>query len=149
MKPCDPHAAVSVVWHRDPAVDEDRSDIGPDYMIEAVESPSIWRDKLVMREGAEPVEWVIGVVPPSDMNYAESMPGGQSRMWYIFLRAVRDIRGNNGLGEPKKIERDGVKYVDPEWLAKVMAGPNRRCALDLGLIAYRWQDLAGGDLKNS
>ena len=149
MKAYDPHAAVSVVWHGDPAVDKEKSDIGDRFLIESLDKPDLWRERLVFKEGKHPTEWVIGIVPPAEMNQAEAMTGASARAWYVFLRSVRDIRGDGGLGKPKKVQRDGVEYVDPEWLAGVMGGHNRRCAIDLGLIAYRWQDLSGDDVKNS
>lgn len=152
IKACDPHSSIAVVWHRDPAVAEVVN--ADDYVIDSTKNPSIWRERLKMKDGAEPTEWILGVIPSADANAAEDLKGFASRYWHAFLHCVRDVKNPgdlaNGLDGRKlpKVTRDGVEYVDPQWLARVMVGPLRRCALDLGLIAFCWNQLSEADAKN-
>ena len=149
IKPCDPHASIGVVWHQDPAVDQETSAIGPQYAEECMKRPDAWRDRLKFRDGATPTEWILGVTPPAEANTADDMQGFSSKMWHVFLHSVRDIKNGAELGKPEKVTRDGVEYIKPSWLAGVMVGPLRRCALDLGVVAWAWNRLTEADAKNS
>lgn len=152
LKAVDVESSVSVVWHKDPAV------VGPpedgDYVSKCSENPGCWRDELVMLEGARPTEWILGVIPPAEMTAIMDSKLGQSTLWRCFLHSVRDIKNGDGLapqGDPKNIPRveiNGVSYVSPEWLARTMARGLRECAVFLGGVAMRWNQLSEDDGKN-
>ena len=146
IKPFDPQAYIPVVWSDDPAVDKDASDM-TDYIASIVRDPGTWKQRLKLRDGQTPTEFLVGVLPSAEANAAEDNRGAAARSWHSFLHSVRGIKG-----WPDKVPtvtRDGVEYVDPAWLAKTMVGPLRQCALEIGFIAYVWNNLSEADGKNS
>jgi hypothetical protein len=155
IKPVEPFSSIVLVWQGDPAVDPLKSKLDENYLVDSMKNPAAWRDRLAFRDGAAPTEWVMGVLSSSDANTAQDTRGYAAAHWYAFLHSVRDIRNHGwtpaalpGKKLPK-VTRDGVEYVDPQWLASVMVGPLRRCAIELGLIAYHWNQLSEDDAKNS
>lgn len=156
IKACDPEATIPLVWRRDEAVDQEAS--GPLdqlFLVESMVNPLTWRNKLKFKDGAKPTEFIMGVTPPSELNAAEDTEGTAARTWHVFLHSVRNIKNAGPLtahipsGKLPMTERNGVKYVDPEWLAVRMVGPLRQCANELGLITYTWNNLQETDAKNS
>jgi len=155
IKPVEPFSSIVLVWQGDPAVDPTKSKITDDYLIDSMRDPGVWRERLVFRDGTAPTEWVMGVLQSADANAAQDTRGYAAAHWFAFLHSVREIRNHGwtpaALPDKKipKVTRDGVEYVDPAWLALVMVGPLRRCAIELGLIAYHWNQLSEQDAKNS
>jgi len=162
LVPMTREASVSCISLEDPAIDQDkvqRKDMlskdgktvlvkdAAVYLTERLRKPDSWRDTVPMKEGAKPTVFVIGVVPPSELNRIEDecrRLGETGRanelMWRCFLHGVRNIEG---LGlDLVYSDVHGVKYVDPQWLADVFCGPLRKVALEIGTIIYNWNDLS-------
>jgi hypothetical protein len=146
IKPVDPQAYISVVWGGDPAIDQLASNLEK-YHERSAKDAKAAREGLKFKDGNTPTEWLLGVTPSSEANAAEDMRGFSARAWHSFLHSVRGVKG--GFDKVPTILRDGVEYVEPAWLAKTMVGTLRRCALDLGLIVYLWNNLSEDDGKNS
>lgn len=123
-----------------------------------------WRETLVMRPGQRPTEFVIGIVPPTELTRIEDECGfGTERIqvrslqWEVFKAALRDIR-NGPTKEAKtrtgtrlivpKVEMGSVERVDPVWLEEVFGGSLLRVARYIGEIAWTWNSLGDQDAKN-
>lgn len=181
QKPLSPDATVSLVWVSDPAIDdeaviiesvdngeggtkEQRTNRVAMYGAKAIMDPGSWRDILKFKDGQKPAEFVIGVIPPAELNAIEDecRPGtDQARIkelqWRCFLAALRDIR-NGPMAERKidgtkrrlvpKEERNGIERVEQAWLEETFIRKLRKCALFIGGLAYRWNQLSEDDAKN-
>ena len=115
--------------------------------------PSAWVDLLKFKQGEQPTKFVIGVIPPSEMNRItdECRVGRENEMtsqarWRAFLACVRDIQ-NMGQTPPKRTI-DGVEYVDPPWLEKNFGRGLRPVALGVGYVGWRWNQLREDEIKN-
>ena len=148
LKASDPEASITLVWRRDSAVDRDASEIGDDYITASIKDPLLWQKRLKMKDGAKPTEFVIGITPPTELNLAEDMHGIASKSWHVFIHSVRKIKNANGMGDAPTVTRNGVEYVDPEWLARTMVRGLRQCANEIGLIAFGWNNMSEDDGKN-
>ncbi len=136
------------------------------YQITQDRSPSSWRDSLVFKDGQTPTEFILGVVPPSELSRIEDEcrlgRADVARMrelcWRCFLHGLRDIRGGptteitdrdgqKRQGVPKKMV-DGIEYVDPAWLQRTFVAHLRDVATEIGLVIWRWNQLPPDDAKN-
>lgn len=162
LKPVDLEATCSVVWPEDPAVDQANSDL-TGYIKGLASDPGCWRKYLKFKDGEQPTEFMIGVIPSHLLLKAEDEYGtSKSLFWSSFLYGLRDIKNPGGLvaeftdkvtGQKKRevptIEVSGIQYVDSAWLSKIMSRKLRDCAIFVGGVAYRWNQLSEDDLKNS
>lgn len=158
-----PTSSASVVWPKDPAIDlssDDRGKCKSDlekYEQEVARNPTCWKEYLTFKDGERPTEFVIGMVDPSELNRIEDECGlGTSNFkaaemrWLCFLYGVRNIQnleleGKKGVPQ---IQRFDMEYVDPKWLAQTFSGPLRSCALFIGGVIWRWNNLNEEDSKN-
>ena len=163
LRPVSLDSSVSAVSLHDPAFDlVGKTEIGEDgkpqpmglaYVHKRAKNPAIWREVLTPKDGASPTEFVLGVIPAAELNRAEDECGlGTMRFksrelyWRCFLLGVRAIAG-----WPSKVPtkyRGDVEFVDPEWLAATFAGKLREDALDIGMQAWQWNQVAGDEVKN-
>ena len=149
LKPIEPKSTATVVWHKDPAVEEGEHG---DYPQKAQKDPSCWQSELTIKKGQKPTKFIIGVIPSSDLVRAESdnLSGEsfrlQSLFWECFLMGVRDIQ--NWSGDVPKVKRDGAEFVDPEWLERNFARDLRACGLFVGGVAWKWNCVPDSDPKN-
>ncbi len=118
-----------------------------------MDDPGKSRQLLRFIAGQEPTEWVLGVIPPDEMvriadeTSREGHEAPRERRWRAFLAALRDVRP---WPEPVKKRKVGdVEYVDQVW-AKVQFGLRglRNIALDVGLVAWAWNNLREDEAKN-
>ena len=72
IKPFDPQAYIPVVWSDDPAVDKDASDM-TDYIASIVRDPGTWKQRLKLRDGQTPTEFLVGVLPSAEANVSPPM----------------------------------------------------------------------------
>lgn len=167
LVPLTRHASVSCISLEDPAVDLENAEkkplkdaegnvvaeAVPRYLTERLKAPESWRDTVPMKEGTAPTVFVIGVVPPAELNRIEdecAKLGGERRtkelMWRAFLHGIRDVEGM-GI-EVIYTDVGGVKYASPQWLADVFCGPLRKVALEIGTIVYNWNEVSAADVGN-
>jgi len=168
LVPITKEATVSCISMQDPAIDADKvhkeiirgndgKPLSPEpiavYMRDRLRDPGSWRKTVPMKDGAKPTEFVIGVVPPSELNRIEDecRRSGQEThtnelAWRCFLHGVRDIVGI-GL-EVVYCTVGAVKYVDPQWLADVFCGRLRNVGIEIGAIVWHWNNLANEDVGN-
>jgi len=152
FKPVLPEQSVTVVSPFDPAIDESQSDI-ESYGEQALRDPGAWREHFKFKEGAEPTEFEIGVIPTAKLIQIESECGigsdniNEAKLrWMCFLYGLRDIR-NFGQEIPK-VTVNGVDYVDPEFLSKNFTRNLRHVASNLGAVIYFWNMLNDDESKN-
>ena len=135
------------------------------YQAQRMRDPGSWRELIAVRDGHQPTEFIIGVIPPSVLTRIEDecrLGRADERTrelcWRSFLACLRDIRhgpttevlgsdGQRNQGVPRKLV-DGHEYVDPDWLSRTFVGPLREVAIEIGLVAWAWQQLTPGDVKN-
>jgi hypothetical protein len=124
-----------------------------------VKDPGCWRDLLHMHPGQEPTEFVLGVIPPSRLNRIEDDARvghadrrGRQLQWESFCAALVDMRN----GPTQEIKKDGRVVhevpksqgrVDRAWLDDIFGGGLRVCALNIGSIAFMWNNMQTGDAK--
>lgn len=116
-------------------------------------NPSAWKDFLPMKPGESPTVFVIGVINSDDIvrladecKVDSPEPLHNELGWSCFLHAVRDIE--NFPGDVPKIKRGQVEYVDPVWLKANFVMGLRNIAVNVGLIAWRWNQITETDIKN-
>lgn len=154
LKPISPDATVSVVWHQDPAFDPERSRV-KEYLDNRARDPSCWRDLLVVRDGQQPTEFLIGTIPPTDLSRFEeeakvwtSEPQIQRLYLMCFLRGIREIKNGPDPNPPKVRNGDGSEYIDPSWLERNFRRDLRHAAVAIGNLIYVWNNLPEDDAKN-
>lgn len=164
LKPISNTSTAAVAWPHDPAFDATPEEIER-TAIEMAEDLGAWR-KLKVKAGEQPTLFTVGVIPPSVLTMYEDQCGievsrlglrGNTRSlyWLCFKRGIQALAGyppawlynakevpttDPGHGQPK--------HLDPLWLEQHFNGELRQCALFIGMVVYRWQDLAGRDAKN-
>ena len=161
LVPVTKDATSSCVSMQDPAINRDAivRETLPDgtsaasYIRERYKNPSSWRELVPMLEGATPTVFVIGVIPPSELNRIEDECGNADGTrnanelgWRCFLHGVRKIDGLELSIVTKQV--GGVEYVDPQWLADVFNGYLRNVAIEIGTIVWAWNQLAPEDSAN-
>lgn len=152
---------ITVMSLADEAVDEHASWGGPEHEREFArkhvaamrDDVGCWRDRVKLKPGAAPTEFVMGVIPPSELSRIEDDARlgtddqrNSSLWWGVFVAALRDIK-NLGQEVPK-VTRDGMDRVDPAWLERTFHGKMRTSALEVGLYAYNWHQMGTADAKN-
>ena len=153
FKPVLPEQSITVVSPSDPSIDIETSDLDG-YAEVSLSNPGSWRDYFKFKEGQEPTEFEIGVIPPSKLTQIEheckfgsqDFEEGKLR-WQCFLSSIRDIRKFDDSPLPKKTI-NGVDYVDPEYLSKHFGKHMRKVASHIGALAYYWNHLSEEELKN-
>ena len=161
LKPVKRNQTISVVSVHDSAIDMDRSpktetEEGDEtllYVAERSENPGCWREHLIIHDGAIPTQFVIGIVPSSELNRIDDECRLHDDMrwrelcWRCFLHGVRDIEGF-GVDRVPKEKIDGVDYVSAAWLKKTFVGGLRAVAIEIGSLIWRWNMLQEADIKN-
>lgn len=164
IKPIMPDSKATIVWHQDPAIDHDACDVS-EYVEKMHKDPSCWRDILKFKDGEQPTEFVIGVIPPSELNAIEDACLKRSSddthrrelCWRSFLHGLRDIENGPQMTvvergrerkEVPKVDVDGVEYVSPSWLASQFHKHLRQCALDVGAVIWQWNLIDQETIKN-
>ncbi len=152
FKPVLPEQSITVVSHLDPAIDQEQSTID-EYAEIALKNPQAWRDHFKFKEGAEPTEFEIGVIPSAKLIQIESEckvgedDADENRLrWLCFIHGVRELR--NFSTDIPKVTINGVEYVDPEYLAKTFTRNLRRIATGIGAHIYFWNMLNDDESKN-
>ena len=170
LVPMTPGSSVSVISTMDPAIDRERSTHGTvefrgeqveclEYINTRLIDPTSWRRSVVFVDGESPTEFVIGVIPPAELNRIEDECVGAEtqRNWRCFLHGIRDIvnapspmiiREGGGEDDVPKILVDGLEYVRPSWLRMRFVRGLRKVALEIGLLAYWWNQVQDADVKN-
>ena len=163
IKPIDPDTTVTLVSPFDPAIDEDASNI-ENYKQDFLKDPEAWRKHLVMKEGAQPTEFIFGVIPTSILNriegesgYGQPLANMSMLSWGAFLHGLRDIKNGptvettDRAGKPTyvvpKVRVNDVEYVDPTWLSRTFVKHLREGAIHIGYLGWKWQQLDPGDVK--
>ena len=161
LKPVSITSTAAIAWPQDPAFDATDEEV-EQCAAEMVNNMGAWR-KLRIKEGEQPTVFVIGVVPPSILTQYEDQcsigkifPHEQVLHWLCFKRGVVGVSGYppewlyNIEEVPTTDPGNGLpKHVKSVWLEKHFNGPLRQCALFVGMAVYRFQDLAGAEVKNS
>ena len=160
LKPLSAHHTVSAVWHADPAVDQDKSDI-EGYLENVARNPSCWTDYLKFKDGQQPTKFEIGVIPPSTLtNYEDECYLGKANQkrntlhMLCFIRGVRDIKdGAELLGAEAEIPKTSPgaglpEHVSATWVEKTFVRDLRQCVLFIGGLAWSWQQFGSDDAKN-
>lgn len=149
LKPLTATAHTSVVSAADPAIDIEASDMDA-YGKDVLFNPSCWREHLKIKPGDKPTVFVIGVIPPDELarinDETERKYSSEELRWRSFMSSVRDIE--NWPDEIPKRKIDGVEYVEPKWLRTTFVRGLRVLALDIGLVAYMWNQLTETETKN-
>lgn len=159
IKPVSLQDSTTYVSPYDPAVDEG-SNWG-DYAREWLRKPGCWKDLLKIKDGEQVTEFVIGVIPPAELNRindecrTELGPDGkpigiarnEEARWRCFLLGTRAINGWPGEKPPTR-EIGGVEYVDPAWLAKTFVRGLRKVALTVGYAAWSFNNLTEDEILN-
>lgn len=109
---------------------------------------------LKYRAGERPTRFVIGVIPPDEMNRIADecklgQPGALARQaqWRAFVASMRNVEDFPGGPVPKKKVGD-VEYVDPAWLRNNFSRGLRDVALDVGFVAWMWNQITEEEIKN-
>jgi hypothetical protein len=152
---------IRVVWYADPAIADD---VDRQAYVQALhERPSEAMSLLRFKDGEKPTVFEVGVIPPAELLAieAEHFKTNLTLLnWHCFLHAVRAIENAAELevdltdkaGRMSRslptIKVNGLDYVDPTHLAKVMVGQLRLCAVAIGSVAYSFNTLTERDTKN-
>lgn len=148
FKPVRMSDKTSCVCMGDDAVDEEASDFDAYVASMLAGSPGSWRDNIKVKEGHTITEFVIGVIPPEELNrIGDECSGKANEMrWRCFLWGLRDI---NGWPEvvPKKARGD-VEYVDPDWLKATFVRGLRAVAIWVGGAAWAFNSVTDAEIKN-
>jgi hypothetical protein len=115
---------------------------------EVSRNPGAARDMLKFKSGQEPTTFVLGVIPPEQANRIEDECKGKpdEHNWRAFLASTREVQG--WPEQTKKIRVGEVDYVDPVWLVKNFPRGLRKVALDVGFVAWHWNQLREDEAKN-
>lgn len=177
LRPVSLSSCVTYVSARDPSIDWSqiealelekfpellRGDVTPDvraqatqahfatrYAEETLKNPGCWRDLLKFKSGESPTIFTIGVIDPDEMcRLADDCKIGsesarvQELKWRAFLASVRDI-STFGQEQPQK----RGERVDAQWLKEHCGRGMRLVALDVGMVAWRWNQLTEDEAKN-
>jgi len=149
LKPVDIEASFDVVWPQDPAINTKASNLDA-YREMLAKNPTQASQHLAFKDGAKPTTFSVGLIPPHLLTRFEDLCGVPSKQlwWVSFLNSVRAIDNPGPLAMERKDERgktvvdvptidvNGIKYCDPEYLAKVFTGPLRQAALFIGAASY-------------
>jgi hypothetical protein len=163
LKPVSPESSVTYVSSFDCAIDwkdggdeKKREKAIQTYHANTREDPGKWRDALEFAEGAKATVFRIGIIPPATLAEIEdecfrtdkygNVTTHRQAFFRCFLHSIRSIDGWEG--QPDTREVGGVEYVDPEWLARVFCGHLRNVALEVGRVAWHWNQLDHATVKN-
>lgn len=126
-----------------------------EYVIaQTVRRPSVTTE-LIFKDGEQPTVFVIGAIPPgerariNDECQAKTRGIGDNHAlrWRTFLACLRDIKNFSKEQLPKsKVE--GVEFVSAEYLRKAFPFSHYNIALEVGYVAYIWNELTNDDAKN-
>lgn len=116
--------------------------------------PSESREMLLLKDGATPTVFVVGVIVPDELNRIHDecretithRGKTDERAWRAFLHGLRDIQGWEG--EIPKREIRGVEYVDPTWIKSKFTRGLRSIARQVGQIILAWNELTEDEAKN-
>jgi hypothetical protein len=154
LKPIEPQSTATVVWHADPAFEPMTRDETMKFVEVNMKSFVKGRELLTVKSGSTPTEFRVGVIPPSVLARIESdalWGSDRWRMnemyWDCFVAGLRDVK-NSGLGKTPKVERNGVEYVDPDWLEATFVRSLRGCGLFIGRMIWAWNIASDDDIKN-
>lgn len=125
------------------------------YYGEALTNPGVWRQLLgdFRRDGHEPTEFILGPMTGEDLARLEDEclgdePKRSELYWRSFLLSVKNITAFDCKDAPK-VQRKGRDYLDPDWLSERFAyGELRKVAKEIGMLAYSWNQVQAGELKN-
>lgn len=158
FKPIRMSDQTSFVSPSDPAIDIEATGEAAleEYGKTARKDPSCWKRLLKMKPGEQPAVFDIGVVDPGEFSriidecglalsdHSKVHPAEAS--WRFFLAGLRGIQ--NWPETPPTVNRNGVSYVDPAWLAKAFVRGLRAVANDVGLAIYHWNQITEDEVKN-
>jgi hypothetical protein len=160
LKPLSSDATVIAVWHEDPAIDKEASDLDG-YMDNVARNPGCWSDFLKFKPGQEPTKFIIGTIPPSTLtNFEDQCTLGRADQkrntlhTLCFVRGIRDIQNCGELmrGEPEVPKTDpgqGLpKHIAAWWVEKTFVRDLRQCVLFIGGLVWSWQQFGEDDAKN-
>ena len=125
---------------------------------ESFRSPSVTL-KLKTKAGETATRFVIGVIPPDQMARIndESKPrkvdgkwdrGDEELYWRSFLASIRAIEGWPGSSKIPTKDIGGVEYLDPSWLKANFVRGLREIAVEVGRVAWHWQQVDDEEAKN-
>lgn len=150
LRPLTLSASTTMVSSLDPAIDHEASDLKA-YGENGLFKPGCWKDYLKFKAGEKPTIFVIGVIPPDDLaminDETSSKYESEALRWRAFLLSLRDIEGWDGEEIPKR-KVSNVEYVDQQWIKRNFIRGLRPIALEVGLVAYLWNQLTETEIKN-
>jgi hypothetical protein len=156
LKPVSITTTAAVAWPLDPAFDATQAEREA-CAAKMVDDVGAWK-QLKVKAGEQPTVFTIGVIPASTLTLYEDQCGPRtSRMlyWLCFKRGIQGLAGYppawlyNEKEIPMVDPGNGMpKHVSAAWLEQHFNGQLRECGVFIGTVIYRWQDLAGGDVKN-
>lgn len=134
------------------------------FVTECGKSPSKSRKMLVFKDGEQPTEFVIGVIPSSELNRildesrflyhggdgddTKSQAWVNQRHWRAFIASLRDIKNWQGNGKIPTRKVGDVDYVDPNWIHSTFVRGLRDVAIQVGAVALGWQNVTEDEAKN-
>lgn len=151
LKPIRNDSTASTIYSGDPAVEIENDSI-EDFFMNSISNPSGWRDFVNIKDGQSPAVFVIGVIPPSELNRMqdECVRGNSVKenelYWRSFLCGVREIEGWEG--ETPKVKKNGEEYVDPKWLESTFVRSLRKVGIEIGMRVWSWNNISDDEIKN-
>ncbi len=124
-----------------------------EYMAAAVRNPAAWREMLKFKNGESPTEFTLGALSSDDaVRMADECGASSGKLkpqelqWRAFLGACRDIR--NWPTDVPKVRKGEIEIVDASWLRNNFVLGLRAIALDVGSVAWMWNQFSEDDIKN-
>jgi hypothetical protein len=136
------------VAQNDPAIDHDNSDWKA-YGEWFLKKKGSWREYIKPLDGQQITEFVIGVIPSSELSRISDEFGDamkEEAQWKCFLYGLRDING--WPGDVPKVKKGGIEYVDPVWISKTFIRGLRQTGLLVGFAAWVFNQMTAEEIKN-
>lgn len=161
LKPINRDQTVAVVSLADPAWDLDASakvDHEGDEILAHARNrwsdPSEWRQSMISKSGERPTEFVIGIIPPSEVARIEDEclrdtdRRWREQCWRAFCASLVDVKGGFETDNVPRETIDGVRYIAPSWIRQTFVGTLYHVAIEIGSVAWHWNRMMGDDAKN-
>lgn len=161
LVPITKDATASCVSMQDPAIDIEKSvreelpdgETSSAYILKRYRDPSSWRELLTMKDGATPTVFIIGVIPPAELNRiedecsnADGTRNANELGWRCFTHGLRKVEGLELDVRTRTV--GGIEYVDPQWVADVFVGHLRNVAIEVGSVIWAWNQASPEDAAN-
>ena len=161
LKPILRDQTISVVSIADPAFDLDGSEQMEHegeailaYARERFTDPASWRTLLKTKDGEQPTEFLIGIIPPAEVARIEDeckrdVQRWSEQCWRAFSHSLVGIEAGFDVKDVPRIKVDNVQYIAPSWIRETFIASLYHVAVEVGAVAWHWNRMVGSDLKNS